>query len=110
MKFFAELREYGAYIALFCGDKKENGTWIAKPVEFERQPNAGLSVDEPMLRLDWEDAQRLADELWQAGVRPTQGKQSEGVTGAQTRHLDDMRAIVFHKLGIKTGPNGQGSA
>ena len=45
-------------------------------------------------------AQRLMDELWTAGLRPTQGKQSEGVTAAQGRHLEDMRAIAFAKLEV----------
>ncbi len=106
MRFFCERRDYGMYIALFCAEDRQNGTWIAKPLEFERHDPHTLN-DAPMMRLEPEDAQRLADELWAAGIRPTQGKQSEGVTGAQAKHLDDMRTIAFHKLGIKGQSDGK---
>jgi len=46
------------------------------------------------------EAQGLVDSFWQSGIRASQGKQSEGVNGAQGRHLEDMRAIVFSKLNI----------
>lgn len=55
----------------------------------------------PTVEMRPEDAQRLMDDLWHAGLRPTQGKQSEGVTAAQQAHLNDMRAIVFAKLEIE---------
>lgn len=56
---------------------------------------------EPTFRIPAESAQRLMDDLWAAGFRPTEGRQSEGVTVAQSRHLDDMRAIAFAKLNIE---------
>lgn len=46
-------------------------------------------------------AQALIDQLWQCGLRPSQGKQSEGVTAAQARHLEDMRAIAFDRLKVE---------
>lgn len=55
----------------------------------------------PTLGLFPERAQELMDELWNAGLRPTQGKQSEGVTAAQSRHLEDMRAIAFERLKVE---------
>lgn len=59
------------------------------------------SFTEPSARMTPEDAQFLADALWAAGIRPSQGKQSEGVTAAQGRHLEDMRALAFHKIGVE---------
>lgn len=55
---------------------------------------------EPTVVMHVSDAQVLMDSLWSAGLRPTQGKQSEGVTAAQGRHLEDMRAIAFAKLEV----------
>lgn len=55
----------------------------------------------PFTRLEARNAQLLIDSLWNAGLRPTQGKQSEGVVSAQARHLEDMRAITFAKLNME---------
>ncbi len=79
-------------IYLFDGDA------LGRNVTFERRTEGEFA--NPTLRISHHAAQVLIDELWQCGLRPTQGKQSEGVTAAQARHLNDMRAIVGHKLGI----------
>jgi hypothetical protein len=55
---------------------------------------------EPTVRLDRDDAQVLMDELWNCGLRPTEGSGSAGSLAATQRHLEDLRAIAFHKLGI----------
>jgi len=41
------------------------------------------------------EATQLLDELWRAGIRPTDGTGSVGQLGATQAHLQDMRAIVF---------------
>lgn len=71
----------------------------AKPIEFEAVPE-GTPVERPAMVLDRDAGQELIDTLWAAGLRPTQGRQSEGVTAAQGRHLEDMRALAFGKLNI----------
>ena len=55
----------------------------------------------PTFQLAPEDAQALMDDLWHAGLRPTEGRQSEGVTEAQANHLADMRQIAFAKLNVE---------
>jgi hypothetical protein len=97
--FFAERRDYAERIAIFARVKQGEKYFYPKPTVWEEQ-GGGLSVDEPLLILATEDAQRLIDELWQAGLRPTQGKQSEGVMSAQASHLEDMRALAFAKLNV----------
>ena len=47
------------------------------------------------------EAQQFMDELWRVGIRPTEGAGSVGQLAATTRHLEDMRALVFHKAGMK---------
>lgn len=59
------------------------------PVE---QPDA---VQPPCHRLDPNGAQRLMDDLWAAGVRPTEGSGSAGALAATQKHLEDMRTLVF---------------
>ncbi len=78
-----------------------------KPVirtEWEVADNRSMS--RPMLRLEQRQAQILIDDLWAVGLRPTQGKQSEGMFAAQGRHLEDMRAIAFDKIKVEK-PNGK---
>ena len=52
------------------------------------------------LSLHPEEAQHLADQLWAAGVRPTQSAQSHGAFEAQGRHLEDMRRLVFEPQAV----------
>lgn len=50
---------------------------------------------EPTVRITNEAAQVLMDELWNCGLRPTEGTGSAGALAATQRHLEDMRTLVF---------------
>lgn len=54
---------------------------------------------EPTLRMDRTAAQQLIDNLWQCGLRPTEGTGSAGSLKATERHLEDMRRLVFKDVG-----------
>jgi hypothetical protein len=103
LRFFAERRQFGRTIALHLSnagqqlDAYEKFT-VAQPVSFVEVDDD--QITQPMLEIHQETAQRLMDELWNVGFRPTQGKQSEGQVAATERHLDDMRAIAFAKLEV----------
>jgi hypothetical protein len=45
--------------------------------------------------LDGSEAQVLMDDLWSAGVRPTEGAGTAGSMAAVKFHLEDMRRLVF---------------
>lgn len=45
--------------------------------------------------LDYEHAQTLIDDLWRAGLRPTEGTGSAGAMAAVQEHLKDLRRLVF---------------
>lgn len=47
------------------------------------------------IRLSHVGAQELMDQLWQAGLRPSEGSGSAGSLAATERHLADMRSLVF---------------
>lgn len=74
---------------------------IAQPVAFKQ-----ISIDEaeratctdPTMRLSIQSAQQLMDELWQCGLRPTEGTGSAGSLAATERHLSDMQKIAFKLL------------
>lgn len=62
-------------------------------VDYDR--SGGGNLIQPFLRLSEEDAQRLVNALWDAGVRPSRAKGSAGQLDAVNRHLEDMRKLVF---------------
>lgn len=54
------------------------------------------SICEPSARLTMLEAQALMDDLYQAGLRPTQQRNEQ--QAPIKKHLEDMRAIAFDKL------------
>lgn len=53
---------------------------------------------EPSLELTMQAAQALMDDLWNAGLRPTEGTGSAGSLAATERHLKDMQRLAFEIL------------
>lgn len=52
------------------------------------------------------EAQELMDSLWQAGMRPTEGKGSAGQLTATEKHLEDMREIAYLFMShVNSGPS-----
>lgn len=70
---------------------------VPLPVVFKVMPRDEGAYEpiQPLLRLDPEGAQRLMDELFAAGIRPSEGSGSAGQLAAVKSHLADMRALVF---------------
>ncbi len=88
----------GDAIAFHLAEYSQGGTRkIATQFLVDDFP-AGHLEPAPLFQLGPDEAQALIDQLWDCGLRPTQGKQSEGVIASQARHLEDMRAIAFAKL------------
>ena len=50
--------------------------------------------------LRYDEAQILMDDLWNAGLRPTEGAGSAGAMRAVESHLKDLRKIAFNRLKI----------
>ncbi|MBK6675970.1 MAG: hypothetical protein IPG52_03650 [Rhodocyclaceae bacterium] len=69
---------------------------VAEPLVFKEQQE-GLFF-EPALRLNTGEAQRLMDELWDCGLRPSEGTGSAGSLRATEKHLTDMQRIAFMLL------------
>lgn len=72
-------------------------TSLVRPVEFVVVPE-NTQFSEPAFVLGQEEAQGLMDELWTAGIRPTEGAGTAGSMAAAQAHLADMRRIVFGAL------------
>ena len=58
----------------------------------------GIAEQVKPFRLSTEEAQVLFDQLWDCGLRPAENKAAE--YRAQAKHLEDMRALAFGKLGV----------
>ena len=73
----------------------------AKPVEWQERNSEAYGVEPPALfSIQPEEAQALADALWDAGIRPVQGNGSVGQLAATERHLSEMSRIT-EKLLVK---------
>lgn len=88
-------------IAIHMAERRPFGLFVAQPVIFTEQPEDG--IHEPFLQLQLRDAQRLMDELWVCGLRPSEGTGSAGSLKATENHLADMKRIAFTLL---ERPNG----
>ncbi|PZP97528.1 MAG: hypothetical protein DI587_17165 [Variovorax paradoxus] len=70
---------------------------LGEPVVFKAIEHGAL-MGGPTIELGPTDAQLLMDELWRAGLRPTEGTGSAGSLAATERHLKDMQRIAFQLL------------
>lgn len=52
----------------------------------------------PTFSITTDMAQKLMDNLWDCGFRPTEGQGSAGSLSATKYHLEDMRRLVFDKI------------
>ncbi len=57
----------------------------------------GLNPGDAPLTINYQAAQRLIDDLWNCGLRPSEGSGSAGALKATQGHLADMRKLVFEK-------------
>jgi hypothetical protein len=62
---------------------------------------ADTAMMKPLLAIRMEQAQVLMDDLWNAGVRPTEGAGSAGSMRAAQDHIKDLRRVAFKALGIE---------
>lgn len=87
---------------------------FAKPMEFVEPPEKFEETAGHTVSLPFEDASQLMNELWAAGIRPTEDMGSTGqlsamkeVVAAKNAHVtsleaevDYLRRLLNHQLGI----------
>jgi hypothetical protein len=88
----------GDQIDLFAFQSGDGGHYAANKLEMKQCHEH--EVISSFLTIDKSEAQILMDDLWSAGVRPTEGTGSAGSLKATQNHLEDLKKILFHKLGI----------
>ena len=96
---FAVMRSpmHGAYELYVMFESLHGELSAAKhPLEFEVVDEADYGKQQmPLLRMSEESTSMLMDELWSAGVRPSNGAGSHATHSAMQAHLDDLQKIVF---------------
>ena len=96
----AEREQFSDSISIRIASPHNDGSrYVAQPVSFA-SVDIGSFVA-PCMSLSTTDAQKLMDELWQVGLRPSEGTGSAGSLAATQKHLADMRTIAFNALKIK---------
>lgn len=70
-------------------------------IRVEMQPRGDGQNLDPTLTISETAAQVLMDDLWAAGIRPTEGAGSAGAMRRAEAHIEDLRKIAFKTLGVE---------
>lgn len=90
---------FGDMFHVRMGRRVNGGIAIAQEIAFVVLKEDEISAEpRPALTLSRDDAQAFMDELWSAGIRPTEGTGSAGQLAATQAHLKDMQKLVFEVL------------
>ena len=73
--------------------------YVAEPIVM-RKVDVGEMIPVAM-HMEPRTAQALMDQLWDCGLRPTEGTGSAGALAATERHLRDMQRLAFHALKVE---------
>ena len=100
IEIMARREDWQDGVSLYLRKKIEGvSVSVAQPLEL-KEHERNMPID-PFLILQIQEAQLLMDELWQCGLRPSEGTGSAGSLRATEKHLSDMRLIVMNQLDIK---------
>lgn len=90
----------GHGVSIFIEDTYTGGIAVAEPIVLKKIEEHFAEI-EPSVILPQESAQKLIDDLWDAGLRPSEGSGSAGAFKAVQDHLRDMRKIAFKHLKLE---------
>lgn len=99
IEIMARKEDWSQGISLYARKTTRALIVVAQPIQFEKGIEGAISP--PFMRIDIHTAQQFIDELWQCGLRPSEGTGSAGSLKATENHLKDMTRIAFKQLGIK---------
>ncbi len=84
-------------ISIFIEEDRDQKYYLAEPLVMKDQTET-IGMFKPMtptVSLSPTAAQQLIDDLWDCGLRPSEGSGSAGQLAAVERHLKDMQRLVF---------------
>lgn len=96
LEFMARREDFTEGVSLYLRQRTVGqGAAFAQPLTMVKlAPNERA---QPFATLQVHEAQQLMDELWQCGLRPSEGTGSAGQLAATQRHLEDMRTLVLER-------------
>lgn len=98
VRWYCDRAPFGSGINIFAAKENASGCYaVAQPIEFV-ESERDLQITTPVMGLSLSEAQNLMDELWQCGLRPSEGTGSAGSLAATQNHLKDMQTIAFQLL------------
>jgi hypothetical protein len=68
-------------------------------------PDNPNPVIPPVAVIEDRETQMLMDQLWDCGLRPSEGSGSAGALAATERHLADLRRLLLKRAGIQEKEN-----
>jgi hypothetical protein len=93
LELMARRDDWSQGVSIYGRSMQEGKCLAAQTVVFNEHPSGTKFM--PMLILGIHEAQRLMDELWGCGLRPSEGTGSAGSLAATERHLKDMQNIAM---------------
>lgn len=90
-------------VQLYIYQKYPDGTrFRVKNIDMEQVTETVASTyqDNGLIQIDPTAAQELMDDLWQCGVRPTEGTGSAGQAQAMQKHISDLEKVNDKLFGI----------
>lgn len=92
-KFSVERQIWSDSIGIRIGFRDGDRFDVAEPLVMRRAEPGAISP--PCVSLPFADAQTLMDQMWDAGLRPSQSVGTAGQVEAIKYHLEDMRRLAF---------------
>ena len=101
MKLYAQASPWRRTIEFLLMEKYpgENKVSVATEIVMETKDKSHYALA-PLFSLSIDNAQELMDNLWQCGLRPTEGTGSAGSLKATQDHLKDLQSFVNRLLSM----------
>jgi hypothetical protein len=96
-RFSAEFAIAECRVKVYQYRERDGGHQFVTPVNevTEQDRNTVAAGDLALLSLERDDAQKLVDALYAAGIRPTDARDRSSEIGALQANLQDLRRLVF---------------
>ena len=85
-------------LGLWIEETRGKQLWVmVAPIQMRELKSEEMYQTDPIpdINLTMQAGQKLIDDLWDVGLRPSEGSGSAGSFAAQGKHLEDMRKLVF---------------
>lgn len=104
VSFIPEISHWTGYFFLHLVKRDGNKLLVPKEIEWVEQPESLVNPNAAVYSSNRAAAQKLFDDLYALGFRPSDGKNNDAVIKAKDDHLADLRRIIFDKDKPQSSP------